>query len=292
MPSRPFVVPTLSCLAFAGTILAFAPPAAAGIEACGNIQIDASASCEVRVGAECRASCTPVSFEVACAADLVATCDGMCTASADVTCTTDCNPNCLDTCTVDPGAFDCQASCYADCEGSCDASCAAAGDQGKCRASCEATCSADCDANCNVVPPSATCEEQCNACCTGTCEAEANLDCQIDCQATLYADCEAMLQGGCEAECDKPEGALFCDGQYIDHGGNLAECVDALRELLGIMVEGYAEGSCSNGSCSGEAGGTLSCGATIDPSGRRHRAVVFGVLVALAGAGAARRRRR
>jgi hypothetical protein len=56
---------------------------------------------------------------------------------------------------------------------------------------------------------------------------------------------------------------LFCDGQYIDHGGKLKECVDALRAL--VEVKGYAQGtsSCSGGTCkaSGEAGVSSSCSA-------------------------------
>jgi MYXO-CTERM domain-containing protein len=100
--------------------------------------------------------------------------------------------------------------------------------------------------------------------------------------------CKADMQGGCEAECERPEGALFCDGQYIDHGGNLDECVAALQALLDIEVEGYAEGSCSNGSCSGSAGGMISC--AVDPDGGRRDLGWLGLVL---GAGAllgARRR--
>ena len=45
------------------------------------------------------------------------------------------------------------------------------------------------------------------------------------------------LSGGCEAECESPEGALFCDGQYIDHGGNLEECIASLKALFDIDVD-------------------------------------------------------
>jgi len=105
----------------------------------------------------------------------------------------------------------------------------------------------------------AQCEAQCEASCEGSCEAQANIDCQVDCQAGGYVDCKADLQGGCEAQCERPEGALFCDGQYVDHGNNLEECVAALKAQLDVEVEGYAEGSCMPGSCAGEAGGSISC---------------------------------
>ncbi len=60
------------------------------------------------------------------------------------------------------------------------------------------------------------------------------------------------------AECSTEEGALFCDGNYVDHGGNLAECVDSLRGLLNIMVSGSA--SCEGNSCMAE--GSISCDCT------------------------------
>jgi MYXO-CTERM domain-containing protein len=127
-------------------------------------------------------------------------------------------------------------------------------------------------------------------CCQGSCEAEANLTCQIDCQASGYVDCKASLQGGCEASCETEEGALFCDGQYVDHGGNLADCVNALKELFNIEVSGYAEGSCSGGSCMGEAGGALSCSSSVHPFDGRGP-LALGFLVGLAMLGSGRRRR-
>jgi hypothetical protein len=74
-------------------------------------------------------------------------------------------------------------------------------------------------------------------------------------------DCKATAKGGCEARCDEPEGALFCDGQYVDHGGNLAECKAALKAALDIEVEGSASGSseCSDGSCEAEGEASASC---------------------------------
>jgi hypothetical protein len=85
--------------------------------------------------------------------------------------------------------------------------------------------------------------------------------CQIDCQAGGYAQCRADLQGGCEAQCSKPEGALFCDGQYVDAGNRLDECLNYLEGVLKIDVQGWASGSaeCQNGTCTAEGEAGLSC---------------------------------
>ena len=53
------------------------------------------------------------------------------------------------------------------------------------------------------------------------------------------------IKGGCEADCKTEEGALFCDSQYVDHGDNLNECINALEAVLTTDVEGYASGSAS-----------------------------------------------
>lgn len=246
--------------------------AQAGIAACGNIHVEASAECKMEGGIECEARCTPVSLEASCAAELHAQCEGECNASLEVECTDTCLPSCSGRCEVDPGAFDCRAECQGDCEGSCQGTC---GDS-ECEASCVATCSGECEASCDVDLPEADCDAQCEACCGGFCTAEANIDCQVSCQAAGYAECKAEIEGGCKADCQTEEGALFCDGQYVDHGGKLEECVDALRELFDIEVEGYARGECSNGKCEGEAGGSLSCSATID--GRRDESAPLALL--------------
>ena len=137
-----------------------------------------------------------------------------------------------------------------------------------------------------MVPASAECDARCEASCSGSCEADANIDCQVDCQASGYIDCRLDVQGGCEAACDLQEGALFCDGQFIDHGDNLVECIESLQDLLDIEVEGYVRGECDDNSCEGEAGGALSCGV-----GRSGGAAGGGILIGLAALAGVRRRR-
>ncbi len=269
----------------------FAPAdAQAGIDACGDIFVEAEAECElVPPGVNCDVRCTPFSVEAACAARLRAECAADCDADASVECTGTCRASCQAECQVDPGDFECRGSCQADCEGGCTSSCAD-GDT-RCRASCQAVCSASCDGRCEGVPPSADCSGRCEASCSGSCEAEANIDCQIECQSAGYVDCQVDVQGDCQTACDLRQGALFCDGQFIDHGDNLVECIESLIELLDIRVVGYANGECNGNSCEGEAGGSISCGVSRD--GGSDGAAPAWALVGLAAvAGMARARRR
>lgn len=262
--------------------------AQAGIESCGNIDVRANAKCEVVVEGGCTAKCTPVSFTAACSAELYASCDASCPQLPSVECTGSCSGTCQADCMANAN-FDCTTACKADCDGDCSAKCADEGDKTKCDASCKATCDAECNTSCEGTA-NANCEAQCQGCCQGSCTADARLECQIDCQATGYVDCEARLQGGCQAECQKPEGALFCDGQYVDVGNNLEDCIAALQAELNIKVTGYADGSCDDNGCEGEAGGSVSCAASPAQNKAAGGAVAFAV--AIMGAAFLTRRRR
>jgi hypothetical protein len=264
---------------------------AQGLESCGDIHVEAEAMCEVvPPGAQCTARCTPITVEAACAAQLQVECDGMCSASAEVDCTGECQAGCTGSCEVDPGKFDCRAECRADCSASCSGKCSADNNSADCEGACMATCDANCDASCDIELPEADCEGKCEASCNGSCEAEAEVDCQIDCQSDSFAECMIDVQGGCEAKCETQEGALFCDGNYVDHGDNLAECVGAIEAVINAEVDGYAEGesSCEGGSCmaSGKAG--VSCSAL--PGTRSGNAAAVLALMAL-GLVLARRRK-
>ncbi len=263
---------------------------AQSLEACGDIHVEAQAECEVVApGVECDALCTPISVQAACAAQLTARCDGQCTASASAQCTGSCQADCGVKCTVDPGKFDCSLECQAHCGASCDAECSASSNKAECKASCEATCGGSCDGKCDVQPPSADCNAKCEASCTGSCTAQANIDCQVDCQADFYAECKVDVQGGCEVDCETMEGALFCEGQYVDHEDNLAMCVAALEATLNANVEGYASGSssCEGGTCKADGEAGVSC--SVVP----HQTASSGALwlLALSGLGLVARRR-
>jgi MYXO-CTERM domain-containing protein len=230
----------------------------AGIDACGGIYLEAGAECEViPPSAACTTQCTPLSVQATCAADLQAQCSTECTGSASLECSGSCETNCQAECEVNPGSFDCATYCTADCAGGCDAQCS----DSQCVATCEANCSATCDTECNVVPASADCTASCEGSCSGSCTAESTLSCQSACTSSLYVDCTTDVQGGCVTACDSTDGALFCDGHYVDVEGDLAACVSALKDLLNIEVSGYADASCEGNTCKAEAGVGCSIGA-------------------------------
>lgn len=233
-----------------------------GLSACGDIRLPAQARCEfVPPSLQCDAECVPVTFQAACEAKLSVSCGGQCSADVQAGCDVACQADCAGDCSVNPGEFSCQGQCELSCEGDCDVSCAADSNSASCKGKCEAACTAGCEGECNVVPPSASCDVKCEAGCQGSCEARANLDCNIDCQADGFASCEANLKGGCELACQGDKGALFCEGQYVDPREDIESCVNALRDALGIEVEGYAnaDASCSGGSCTAEAEAGISC---------------------------------
>ncbi|MCC7540767.1 MAG: hypothetical protein IT379_31410 [Deltaproteobacteria bacterium] len=264
--------------------------AEAQLEACGNIHVEADATCELEVEGGCTAMCEPVRVQAACAAELYASCEGGCDIDIDASCMASCDfAGCMARCDVDPGSFRCDAYCEAEASASCQSQCSSSDNRTRCESSCEATFAAECRARCEIEPPSATCEARCQASCEGSCRAEANVDCQVDCQADLYVDCETRVSGGCRARCTEPNGALFCDGQYVDHGGNLQMCVDALNDLLAIDIEVTASGSCTGSMCEARVDATC---AAAPGAGEGSTAVGATLLLSLVGFVAARRRRR
>ncbi|HEX7451612.1 MAG TPA: hypothetical protein VF294_04980, partial [Polyangiaceae bacterium] len=79
--------------------------------------------------------------------------------------------------------------------------------------------------------------------------AQTSLQCQVMCQSDGYATCEAKLQGNCKAECQKPSGALFCDGQYIDHNGTVDECIAAIKAALPTVTIDVSAQSSGSSNC-------------------------------------------
>lgn len=270
--------------------VSFAPRAQAGIAACGDIHVEASANCEAKVGAACKAECKPVAFRAACAGRLQAECSTTCADPPELSCTGSCEGECQGTCTPEPAKLDCQGSCTGRCEGSCSGRCDAADDAAACEAQCQATCEGECGVSCEGTPPTATCEGKCQASCEGSCKADLNMDCQTTCQGEAFGECEAELVGGCEVQCDKPEGSVFCDGEYVDHGGNAKECVDALNAFLEkhVQLEGSAE--CSGNTCTAEGSAKATC--AVSPTGRSGAGGLAGLALSAVVAGLALARRR
>jgi hypothetical protein len=61
------------------------------------------------------------------------------------------------------------------------------------------------------------------------------------------------MEGGCVTDCTSHEGALFCDGQFVDHDNNLEKCIDALKNL-DASIEWEASGNVSVGCSAGNSG--------------------------------------
>ncbi|MGE0320948.1 MAG: hypothetical protein AB7K71_24570 [Polyangiaceae bacterium] len=268
----------------------------AGIAACGDINIEANATCSATAEGGCDVQCEALDFKATCAAELDVTCSGECNATAEASCTGSCEADCTSKCEVDPPKFDCTANCTATAEADCSANCTAGTDEEKdeCKASCKATASATCEGKCDVDPnASVDCSAQCKSSCEGSCEVKANATCQIDCQGRAYADCKVKAEGGCVAQCKQPSGALVCDGQFVDNNGNFEDCLAALKAELNITYGARGSASCSGGSCTAEGSAEASASCAMQP-GTTTGNTGLGLL-ALGAMGAlvvARRRRR
>lgn len=273
------------------TLLAAQTASATSLDRCGDFFFDLGTGgdldCELVVEGGCETACEPLAFEVSCAAGGALECRGECKPlEIDIDCSLDCEAGCDTECSG--GEFDCGVFCEAGCSADCDAYCENDNDE-HCAASCRANCSVTCDSYCNVELP--TCETQCKAGCDGRCEAEISAGCNVECSSDLYLDCEASASGGCNTQCEQLDGALFCEGQWVDTD-DLDGCVDQLVAYFDIEVTGYAEANCDGNECSAEAGGSVSCSAARATSGSHFNAGLM--IVGLAGAGltAARRLRR
>lgn len=251
--------------AFAGTASA-TPDGKTGLAACGDIEVSAQAKCEAVVTGGCDAKCTPLSAEAKCTAELeVKGCTkATCNVEIDASCTGSCNTSCEADCTAKGGSITCQGNCEGTCQADCDGTCNAKGGDGKaqadCKASCKSSCSGRCEGSCKSTPPSADCKAKCEGSCSGSCQAKANASCEIDCRAELAAECTTRISGGCKVKCEQPEGAVVCDGQYIDQGNNAQDCINALKAQLNFQATASGDAKCANGKCEAEGEAAASCG--------------------------------
>jgi hypothetical protein len=114
----------------------------------------------------------------------------------------------------------------------------------------------------------------------------------MDCRAKGEVDCT----GGCEIACSKPNAALFCDGQYIDHGGHLDSCVGAIEAFIKANVEfdAKADGSaaCNNGTCKAEGSAEASASCSMAKTPNSSSLFGLGLLGAVTTGLAFRRRQR
>jgi hypothetical protein len=102
------------------------------------------------------------------------------------------------------------------------------------------------------------------------------------------------MEGNCQAACQEPETAMFCDGQYVDHGDNLSECIAAIEAVISATVtfDYSARGSskCEGNTCEaeGEAEASATCSAA---AGQTKGGLEWLGLLGAAGAVAVSRRR-
>jgi hypothetical protein len=218
-------------------LLGFAGEARAGyLAACGDVWVDAFASCEILPTETCTTECMPVAVETVCAARLETTCEGSCTATADTLCRTDCETTCEPVCTaaLPEGPPNCMGMCVSGCSADCAAACGP-GSPVHCRSSCEQCCASNCRDECTPEPAPA-CDTTCVSSCFGTCEGRAKMDCQITCQDSAFSSCETTVVNECTNECETTGGAIFCDGQFMA-AADLQACADELNTAFGFGLD-------------------------------------------------------
>ncbi len=259
---------------------------------CGGAVFQGNETCTANVSASCDVACAKPNLQVACDAQLEASCQGGCTAMVP-TCQASCSGGCSGKCAVNPGTFDCKTDCNATCQGNCSGACASSADQTTCAGQCNASCAARCNTECSGTPPTADCEGQCDLSCQGSCSGQANLSCDISCQAMGSVSCTASLSEKCTGGC-MSHTAIFCDGNFIN-ATDADACVNDLKAIFHIEVTGYSYSSsdCDGGTCEAQAGagGSVSC--AMAPGGEPPLSgALLGIGLGVTVAGAMRRRRR
>src|SRR5579863_3339295 len=89
---------------------------------CGGAVFNGNETCAANVSASCDVACAPPNLQVACDAQLEASCTGGCTATLP-SCQASCEGGCSGKCTANPGNFDCKSDCSATCQGNCSGAC-------------------------------------------------------------------------------------------------------------------------------------------------------------------------
>jgi hypothetical protein len=226
-------------LAFALGLSAYtaAPAAFAADEGpCGNFDFSAGVSCKVEVEGGCTAACDPLKVEVACG--------GKCTATADTQCTDTCGESCLKEC--DPHLLDCFQGCHAECDQPAIDVCKKDHPEADCVTQAKAQCDVHCNDNCKV--PDTSCEEHCHKCCVGSCQTQVNFDCDFKCSLDV--------QVSCKAQCTKPSGGIFCNGQFVN-ATDVDACIKYLAaKNLNVDVSARGSAACTGSNCNAE--GSLS----------------------------------
>ncbi len=264
---------SLACLVFSSAALVAAPALADSSDngPCGNFDFSQGISCKIEVKGGCTAQCTPFKFVVAC--------DGKCSAQATQTCTGACGTQCIAQC--NPGKLDCFNGCHEECDQPAIAECTKKNPNEDCVTQAKAQCDIHCKRECKIQP--SNCDEHCTRCCRGGCTTQVNWDCDYKCMAEV--------KGGCTAKCTKPEGGLFCNGQYVN-ASDIQQCIAHLA-TKGVNVDVSARGTlqCDLTGCKGDGQTNVAgCAAAPSANGGAIGAGALALLVAVSSALRGRRR--
>ncbi len=268
-----------------GLLCASSTAHATGIPECNGLTIDSLGSCELRVDADCRASCSIDVTYHSCSTIRATECRDVCTeVPGEGEC--DVQEVCEEQCSTRD--FTCASNCASECGDDCQYSCNDADDVQQCLTGCQASCNLECDNRCPRVPVGGSCVDHCVECMGATCKAWANMDCQLECQDVEYEQCQRDIEGGCEASCNG-SGAIFCDGQIIAFGDQLTECAQALVER-GASFELEVEAEVELDLFGGDSEAGLGC--AVGPNGSGDPLDFLAPLGLALGLGLTRRRRR
>ncbi len=210
---------------------------------CGNFDFSGNVSCKIEVSGGCTASCDAPKLTVACG--------GKCTATSTQTCTDTCGTTCIQQC--NPELLDCFSGCHAECDQPTIDLCKQKQPGEDCVTQGKAQCDIHCKNNCKV--PDTNCQEHCTKCCTGSCDTQVNFDCDFKCMADVEVNCKA--------QCTKPTGGIFCNGQFVN-ATDVQQCIAYLGTKLKINVDISAQASgssnCTGNDCSAEGNASVKAG--------------------------------
>ena len=259
-------------------MVALASPSAEAAVACGLIDGRTLEQCTVvNTKTECTEKCEPVNMVKVCSTK----CDVGCTKTATTSCKGGCETECIKQCTPDPTKYDCKVACTDTCSAKVMIHCKTSIDEAKCIVKAKASCSQTCEEKCKPLPATETCVNKCGTSCNASCTVEENTTCNVDCETS----CTTQVKGACVSKCSTTQGALFCNGQYIDGGADLTGCITEI-EGAGKKVAGWVKVS-GQGDVTVTKGGDSMCSTSRTP-GSYWGAAMIGAFVAL---GAVRRRR-
>jgi hypothetical protein len=104
---------------------------------------------------------------------------------------------------------------------------------------------------CKVFNKQTECTQQCEPVnmtrvCTTKCSGGCNKSATTTCKGGCETECTEQLKGACNTKCTTTEGALFCDGQFIDTGSTIKDCVTEIEGQGTVVVDKGGDAICSS----------------------------------------------